>query len=127
MATAEKVANYTDEQTAELKAAYVAIADQSQETRDALVKAFAEKFGKTARSIVAKLTREKVYVAKAYKTKNGETPVKKDAYAEAIGKVLNLTEPEITNLEKANKGTLEKIFKALANSKPIEPGDGNGE
>ena len=33
---------------------------------------------------------------------------------------LKLTEAEIDSLTKANKTALEKIFKALANSKPLE-------
>ena len=117
---AEKTVNYTDAQTAELVQAFKAVADQSRETRDAVVKAFAEKFGKTTRSIVAKLSREKVYIAKEYVSKTGEKPVKKDEHADAIGAVLGLTENEIESLTKANKTALEKIFKALANSKPIE-------
>ena len=117
----EKVVNYTAEQTAELKAAYVA--EPTAET----VAAFAEKFGKTVKSVVAKLSREGVYVKKEYKTKTGEKPVKKDAHADAIGAVLRLSEGEIESLTKANKSALVKIFAALANSKPIEPGDGNGE
>ena len=120
MATAKTV-NYTPEQTAELKAAYVAA--PTAET----VAMFADKFGKTVKSIVAKLSREGVYKKAEYVTKTGEKPVKKDTHADAIGAVLGLTEAETESLTKANKTALVKIFKALANSKPIEPGDGNGE
>jgi Holliday junction resolvase len=111
---ATKTVNYTPEQTAEMVSAYVA--NPSQET----VVMFAEKFGKTVRSVVAKLSREKVYVAKTYETKNGEKPIKKDAHADAIGAVLKLTEAEIESLTKANKSALVKIFAALANSQPID-------
>jgi hypothetical protein len=115
MATAKTVTvNYTPEQTAELVAAYVA--NPTAET----VALFATKFGKGVRSIVAKLSREGKYIAKEYKSKNGETPVKKDAHADAIGKVLNLTEPEIESLTKANKTALVKVFGHLANSVPLE-------
>lgn len=117
MAT-EKIANYTDEQTAELKAAY--IADSSKAT----VEAFAAKFGKSTRSIIAKLSKEGVYKKAEYVTKTGEKPVKKDAHADAIGKVLGLSEPEIESLTKANKTALVKIFTALANSKPLANGEG---
>lgn len=110
---AAKVVNYTEAQTAEMVAAYVA--NPTQET----VAMFAEKFGKTVRSVVAKLSREKVYVAKTYVAKTGEKPVKKDTVADAIGAILKMTEAEITSLEKANKTALSKIFSALANSKPI--------
>lgn len=113
MTAKAKVVNYTPEQTAELVAAYVAT--PSTET----VELFATKFGKTVRSVVAKLSREKVYVAKTYVSKTGEKPVAKDTVADAIGAVLKMTEAEVTSLAKANKTALAKIFEALANSKPI--------
>lgn len=115
MATAKTVTvNYTPEQTAALKAAYVAA--PNAET----VAAFAEKFGKSVKSIVAKLSREGVYQPKVYVSKTGEKPVKKDAHADAIGKVLNLSEPDTESLTKANKSALVKVFTALANSVPRE-------
>lgn len=119
-AKTEKVANYTEAQTAELLTAYTAVRGESREARDAVVAEFAEKFGKTVRSITAKLSREKVYVAKEYVTKTGETVQKKDEWADAIGKVIpTLTESEIESLTKANKTALRKIFETLAASKPI--------
>ena len=117
MAT-EKTPNYTPEQTAELTAAY--LADSSKTT----VEAFAAKFAKSTRSIVAKLAKEGVYKKAEYVSKTGEKPVKKDAHADAIGAVLKLTEPEIESLTKANKTALVKIFAALANSKPLANGEG---
>ena len=113
MAAKTKVVNYTAEQTAKMVADYVA--NPNKDT----VETLAKEMGKSVRSIVAKLSREKVYVAKTYETKTGEKPVKKDTVADAIGKILKMTEPEITSLEKANKTALNKIFEALANSKPI--------
>jgi hypothetical protein len=71
------------------------------------------------RSIVAKLSREKVYIAKEYKTKTGESVIKKDTHADAIGAILRLPENDIESLTKANKNALKVIFEALANSKPI--------
>lgn len=115
MATAKTVTvNYTAEQTAELKAAYVAAPNTDT------VASFAVKYGKGIRSIVAKLSREGVYVAKEYKSKTGETPVRKDAHADAIGKILNLSENDTSSLSKANKVALTKVFCALANSVPME-------
>jgi len=73
------------------------------------VEMIAESFGKTVRSVVAKLSREKVYVAKAYKTKSGEIPVKKDVHADFIGEALGLTEADTESLTKANKIALMKI------------------
>jgi len=111
---ATKTVNYTAEQTAELVSAYVSA--PTQET----VAMFAEKLGKSVRSVVAKLSREGVYQAKTYVAKTGEKPVKKDSMADAIGAVLKLNEAEIESLTKANKTALAKIFSALANSVPID-------
>lgn len=110
----EKVVNYTAEQTAQMKADYAA---------GVAVEKIAETLGKTAKSVVAKLSREGVYKRKEYVTKTGEKPVKKDAHADAIGAVLKLSDGEIESLTKANKTALVKIFAALANSKPIESGE----
>ncbi len=109
-----KAPNYTAEQTAAIVSAYVA--NSTPET----VEALAKQFGKTTRSIIAKLSREQVYKAKEYTTRNGEKPVKKDETASAIAAILGLTDGEADSLEKANKTALQKIFAALANSKPIE-------
>jgi hypothetical protein len=105
-----KTVNYTAEQTAKIVADY-----QSGVT----VETIAETLGKTVRSVVAKLSREGVYKAKTYTTKTGQPVVKKDAHADAIGAILKMTESEIESLTKANKTALEKIFYALANSKPM--------
>lgn len=102
--------NYTPEQTAQIIADYQA---------GLSVEIIAENVGKTVRSIVAKLSREKVYIKKEYKSKTGETPVKKDIHADAIGAILRLPENDIESLTKANKNALKVIFEALANSKPI--------
>ena len=110
MTEAKKTVNYTDQQTAELVQAY-----QSGET----VESLAERFNKSVRSIVAKLSRQGVYKKKEYKTKTGESVVKKDAHADAIGAILGLAENDVESLTKANKNALKKIFEALANSRPL--------
>jgi len=107
---ASKTVNYTAEQTLQMVADYQA---------GVSVETIAENLGKTVRSVVAKLSREKVYKAKEYKTKTGEPVVKKDAHADAIGAILQLPENDIESLTKANKSALKAIFDALANSKPI--------
>jgi len=105
-----KTVNYTPEQTVQIIADYQA---------GLSVDNIAEKMGKTVRSIVAKLSREKVYIKKEYKSKTGDSPVKKDIHADAIGAILRLPENDIESLTKANKNALKAIFEALANSKPI--------
>ena len=115
---AEKPANYTAEQTERMKTAFGAANTDAE--RESVVASLALEMGKSIRSIVAKLSREQVYVKKTYTTKQGEKPVKKDETADAIGAVLRLTEPEIESLTKANKTALVKIFAALAMSKPLD-------
>jgi len=110
--TAKNV-NYTEAQTAEMVKAYM------EKPEKATVEMFATKFGKTVKSVVAKLSREGVYKKAEYVTKKGEKPVPKDEFADAIAKVLSLNETEATSLTKANKSALEKIFRALANSEPV--------
>ena len=117
---AAKVINYTVEQSTQMVADYVANPSQ------ATVEKIAEALGKSVRSVVAKLSREKVYVAKTYATKTGASVVKKDETADAIGAVLKMTEAEIESLTKANKTALVKIFTALANSVPMTP-ENSGE
>lgn len=107
-----KPVNYTAEQATELVSLYNAGAGAS-------VDYLAEYFSKTAKSIVAKLVREKVYVKKQNLTKTGEPVVKKDEHATAIGAILRLSENDTSSLAKANKVALAAIFDALANSRPL--------
>ena len=97
---ADKTVNYTPEMTQKMVADY---------TAGVSVEKIAEELGKTVRSVVAKLSREKVYKAKEYKTKTGETPIKKDAHADFIGQALGLSEADADSLTKANKTALAKI------------------
>ena len=105
-----KTLNYTPEQTTKMVSDY---------QNGITVEQIAENLGKTVRSVVAKLSREKVYKAKEYISKTGEKPVKKDTHADAIGAILRMPENDIESLTKANKNALKMIFDALANSKPI--------
>ena len=95
-----KAVNYTPEQTAKLVADYQA---------GVTVETIANELGKTVRSIVAKLSREKVYVAKTYVSKTGEAVIKKDSVADYIGDALGLTEADTESLTKANKNALKAI------------------
>lgn len=104
MTTSTKAVNYTETQTAELVAKY-----QAGESVENLAKFF----GKTTRSIVAKLSREKVYVAKEYKTKTGESVQAKDELAEKICEKANLPLDFAESIAKANKQALVGILSAL--------------
>ncbi len=96
-----KTVNYTDEQTAELVNRY-----QAGDT----VEALAEAFGKSVKSVVAKLTREKVYVAKTKATGTGR--VTKAALTSYLEDLFQLEAGSLESLTKAEKGALE----ALANA-----------
>lgn len=105
---AEKQVNYTPEQTQAIVAAYTA--NPTEQT----VKAMAEQFGKSVRSVVAKLSREGVYQKKEYVGKTGEKPVKKDELADKLAAAFDLTESEADSLTKANKTALLKILAKVA-------------
>lgn len=98
---------YTPEQTTALVEAYKA--SPTTET----VAAFAETFGKSVKSVVAKLSREGVYQKKEYTTKAGAAPVKKEALADELQAAFGLSEAEADSLTKANKSALLKILAKL--------------
>jgi len=112
---ATKTVNYTPEMTAELVTAY-----KAAPTVDT-VEAFATKFGKNVKSIVAKLSREGVYQKKEYVSKTGEKPVDKEEFATRIGDFLNLDEASASSLAKANKKALAAIAAALMAEKEGTP------
>ena len=99
-----KTQNYTPEQAEQMVAEYVSGTPVEQ---------IAETMGKSVRSVVAKLSKEGVYKAKSYVSKTGVKPVKKDAVADEIAAVLQLTEAETESLTKANKTALAKILAAV--------------
>lgn len=101
MTATAKPVNYTAEQTAAIVEGY---------TNGTTVEALATEFGKSVRSIVAKLSREQVYKKKEYKTKSGEVVVKKDKLADDMAVMFDLTEAEADSLTKANKTALKKIM-----------------
>jgi hypothetical protein len=98
-----KTVAYTPEQTLELVSAY-------KETPTAeTVNSFAVKFGKTVKSIVAKLSREGVYKKAEYMTKTGETPISKETLATEIGEFFGMDDGNASSLAKANKKALQTL------------------
>lgn len=106
-----KEPNYPPEVSAALLADWAA----STKDKDATEK-LAEKFGKTTRSIVAKLSREGVYKKAEYKTKAGTVPVSKEAHVATIAAFVGKRPDELESLEKANKGVLVTLEDALKKS-----------
>ena len=105
-----KTVNYSEAQTAEMVRAYTDC--ETDESRDACVRKFADKFGKTVRSIRAKLVREGVYIAKTYKTKTGDKPETKEAIAQEIATLLGVAADSL-GLEKATKKGLTLVRGSL--------------
>jgi hypothetical protein len=119
-----KVVNYTPEMTKVIVETYSANA--TKET----VAALAAKFGKTTRSIVAKLSREGVYKKAEYVAKNGAKPETKEAKVEKIAKALGVAAEKLGGLEAATKVALDLIFAAVAPKAETLEGDapeGNAE
>ena len=121
-ATTEK---YTEDQTKKLLAAWDSFcqlvpnwATTDRSKADAKIEELAEEFQKKTRSIIAKLTRHERYVSKTKTTAASVTT--KSELAQAIGKVLGMSVPEIESLTMAGKVALQKILNALAASIPVE-------
>jgi len=105
MSESTKVVNYTDEMVETIVSVYEAAPER------ATVDALAEKFGKTPRSIIAKLSTLGIYKAPARVTKTGAPVVKKEALVAEINNKLGV---ELPSLVKANKQDLEALFAALS-------------
>lgn len=102
---AEKVVNYSPEQTELMVAEYTAA--PTEET----VKALAEKLGKSVRSVVAKLSREGVYQSKA-KAEGKRAMLKTEMVAE-LAMLTGVDEERLESLEKATGPALMVLIKAL--------------
>ena len=96
--------NYTDEMVATMINAYEA--NPSRETVDML----AGQMGKSVRSIIAKLSREGVYVAQPKVTKTGEPVVRKQELVVALQDHFGI---EIPTLVKASKADLQRLVDSI--------------
>ena len=96
--------NYRDEVVAIMTEQYVA--NPTRETVDAL----AQQFGKSVRSIIAKLSREGVYIAQPKVTKTGEPVVRK---AELVALIESNFGIEVPSLVKASKADLQRLIDSL--------------
>lgn len=93
--TTEKIVSYTAEQTAQAVEAY---------SKGVTVEQIAETMGKSVRSVIAKLSREKVYVAKVAAKGSRVT---KAMLISAIAVKFGVEAEAMESLEKATKETLE--------------------
>ena len=97
--------NYTDEMVSEMTTQYTA--NPTRETVDAL----ANQFGKTTRSIIAKLSREGVYVAQPSTTKSGEPVISKSELVSTLEAHFGI---EMPTLVKAGKQDLQRLVEAIS-------------
>ena len=104
-----QVKNYTDEMVSTMVDQY------SASPTKATVEALAETFGKSTRSIIAKLSREGVYVAQPKVTKAGAPIVRKADIIADIASVLGV-ELEAPTLVKASKIDLLMLKEAVINA-----------
>ena len=98
-------ANYTQQQTEQMVSKYTA--NPTRATVDALAK----ELGKNTRSVIAKLSREGVYVAQPRATKSGEPIVRK---AELVAQIEAHFGIEMPTLVKAGKQDLQKLVDAIS-------------
>ena len=107
--------NYTDEMVAQMTEAYTA--NPTRDTVDAL----ANQFGKSVRSVIAKLSREGVYQKTEYLTKAGEKPVTKQELVEKVAEILAVDYQALAGLEKSPKSSLKLLEETLIiNLRPEE-------
>jgi len=97
--------NYTDEMVAKMTEAY-----EANPTRET-VEELASTLGKSVRSIIAKLSREGVYVAQPKVTKTGEPVVRK---AELVAMLEAHFEVQMPTLVKASKADLQKLVDTIS-------------
>jgi response regulator RpfG family c-di-GMP phosphodiesterase len=102
MMTKATPTNYTAEQTAQLVTGYA---------QGETVEQLAQAMGKTVRSVVAKLSREGVYVAKTRTT--GQHRVKKAELVDQLAAKCGVAPEVFESLEKANHDVLEALVAKL--------------
>ena len=99
--------SYTREQTEKIIRIY-----ENNPTRET-VEELAEKYEKSVKSIIWKLSREGVYRREVYRSKTGELPVTKVEIVSNICDYLGLEVEHMEGLEKAPKAVLQKLVAGL--------------
>ena len=91
---------YTDEQAQEMLELYTAASD---EDKPLVVDQLAEKYGKSRRSIIGKLSKMGCYVKSTYKTKSGEDPIFKTEIVHKLATSVAGDPEKLQSLTKATK------------------------
>jgi len=106
-----KTVNYTTDQVSKMIESYSSAS--TVESRTLAVSLIAKDLGKTVKSVIAKLSREGVYVKAVKVTKTGSAVISKTAIVTAIASSLGLEFESVKSLVKATKADLELISKSL--------------
>jgi deoxyribose-phosphate aldolase len=93
--------NYTEKETQHMIKVY-----QSNPVR-ATVDVLSKEMGKTVKSIIGKLSREKVYQKVEYKTKRGEKPATK---LEMVGEIAEMLQGDAERLETLIKSSKQELL-----------------
>ena len=96
--------NYSKEMTLDMLSCY------KEAPNRATVAILAERYGKSEKSIIGKLSKEGVYQRQEYKTKAGEKPITKAEIVENLSNELN---ENLQGLEKAPKEVLKRLLGSL--------------
>jgi len=102
--TANASQNYSETMIAEITAKYSA--DPVRTTVDAL----ADKFGKSPRSIIAKLSALGIYQKVERQTKRGEPVVKKEFFVNAVNERLGRELPSVAKMTKVDLQALLELL-----------------
>lgn len=102
--------SYTEELTAEIVKEYQD--SPSRETIDLI----SARIGKSARSIIAKLSAEGVYLTPVRTTKTGEAIVKKEDLVSQINEWLNIETPSLAKTSKLELKELHTAIRGLLNA-----------
>ena len=104
--TAKASANYSQEMVDTISA------DYSANPTRATVDALAEKFDKTPRSIIAKLSALGIYVKAERVTKRGEPVVRKDELVAQVQESIGFEVPSLAKMTKVDLQNLINFFEA---------------
>ena len=104
--TAKASANYTQEMVDTISS------DYSANPTRATVDALADKFDKTPRSIIAKLSALGIYVKAERVTKRGEPIVRKDELVAQVQKSVGFEVPSLAKMTKVDLQNLISFFEA---------------
>lgn len=97
--------NYTEEQTEQLIKLYL-----EAEDKVTIIDELSVTFDKPKKSIIGKLSKEKVYVKRVYKSKNGRDPITKKEMIYKLAISIDADPELLQGLEKAPKLELKYLI-----------------